>query len=632
MPEPLEDLPRDSTKWPTLSPEIGVVVPHDPGIDLPQAWQAVRAPDMSKRATSAQLKQWLGPQAWKISRGSHVGLVELYTGRGRLSDAYENLCEGSEAIRLGHMYGQELRSPEGQWFTKSLIELCKPDDVFVSFPCKGWGRWSSFNERREPGTRLKILRERLEGRKDLNLLFQIADLQSGGQRHTHAENPQSSLAWSVEGFAKFRGAHGFVTFDQCPFGLRHPRSGRPIRKATAIFTTRFGLAEHMSQFRCACRIPHDRAEGTFQGRSVTTWCEDYTERLARALVQGMRPDLVEPDTVLEPPHYDEHIQSNPVERCFVGHDNIIHRAFPVGEPTNPVHDRSEEAIPPASSKPEAASTVFKVTDPEISKQLTLLQFPGRYQKLDLPLPVQTQLQVWSGLEVNTVMTGQRLKCFMNPPTGVVTTRRITLARSGGKWYYVEYNRDIGNDRRKLRLPLNASLVVTFFGEIAKSPQPGVPPEAQPVEQPLPGAPQAFSSARKVHEYSNRLHVGLGHPGQSEFLQHLRDAGAAPWLLQQAARFTCAVCSAQKPPPPRNVVGGPKPRSFNSILTIDTLDLTLVRNSVQHRVFLLTAVDTATSFARVFHLASGEATAAIQALKGGWLDSYGAPEFIYAVLS
>ena len=299
---------------------------------------------------------------------------------------------------------------------------------------------------------MKILRERLEGRKDLNLLFKVVDLQSRDQRHTHAENPQSSLAWSDVRFSKLKNPHGFVTFDQCSLGLLHPRSGRPIRKATTLFTTRRSLAEHMSQYRCTCKVKHDRAEGTFQGRSVTSWCEDYTERLADALVQGIRPGLVEPDMILAPPHYEEHVQSNPVERCYVGQDNLIHKAYPVEVPHNPLHGQPEEPSQSSASGSDGTSTIFKVTDPDMAKQLTLLQFPGRYQRLDLPLPVQTQLQAWSGLEVSTVATGQRLKCFMNPPTGTVASRRTTLARSGGDWYYVEYNRDISKERRKLRLP------------------------------------------------------------------------------------------------------------------------------------------------------------------------------------
>ena len=626
IPDASEDPSVMVDDWPKLSPEVGVEVPVDPGLQLPSAWKAGGALNMSKRATRAQLKLWLGAQAYKIDRGSTVGLVELYSGRGHLSDAHELFCDGSEAIRLGHMCGQDLRTSEGQWFTMSLIELCKPRDVFVSFPCKGWCRWSSFNERKDPGTRVKILRERLDGRHDLDLLFKIIDVQAQGHRHCHAENPQGSLAWRDPRFRKLRVPHGYVTFDQCALGLKHPRNHKPLRKATTVFTTQRQLAEHMSQYKCNCTVTHGVAEGSFRGRSVTSWCEDYVQGLAEALIRGMRSDLVADFGVIEPPHYDEHIKSNPVERCFVGYDNVIHRVYAGDVQAS----SSEQPVgnPAPSQNPDGATTIFKVTDPDMSKQLTLLQFPGRYQKLDLPVPVQTQLQAWSGLEVNTVVTSQRLKCFVNPPTGVVASRRTTLARGGGEWYYVEFNKELVHSRRKVRLPLNTNFIVTFFGDVPAPPQPAVPVETQPRERPLPGAPPAFSDAKQVHDYLSRLHVGLGHPGQAEFVQHLRDAGAAPWLLQQAMRFSCAVCQAQKPPAPHSVVGGPKPRSFNSILSIDTLDLTLIRDGVQHRVFLLTAVDTATSYARVFHLPTGDALAASESLKRGWLEAYGAPEYLY----
>ncbi|CAE7766960.1 GIP [Symbiodinium sp. CCMP2592] len=630
--EPQEEGAYLGTSWPRLSPEVGVDIPVEPGLQLPGAWKATGPLDMNKRATRAQLRTWLSAQAWKIDRGSTVGLIEVYAGRGHLSDAHEQLCEGSEAIRLGYMYGQELRSPEGQWFTLSLIDLCKPRDVYVSLPSKSWCRWSSINERREPGARLRVLRDRLEGRKDMDLLFQIVDRQSRGHRHAHAQNPQTSVAWLDKRFGELKVPHGFVTFDGCALGLRHPRSNRPIRKTTTLFTTARALAEHISQFRCSCDCQHDRAVGSFRGRSVTTWSEEYSKGLAEALIQGMRPGLVEQASFLAPLHYDEHVQSNPVEQCYVGQDGIVHRAYPVDSQSVESPIPPPAVSPPVSSEASSAdkpATVFKVTDTEMSKQLTLLQFPGRYSKLDLPLQVQTQLQKWSGLDVHTVVTSRGLKCFVNPPVGVVSTRRTTLVRSGGVWYFVEYNHELGLSKKKFRVPLNANLVVSFFGDVPAPSQPHIPAESQPKERPIPGAPPSFADARKVHEYLNRLHVGLSHPGRSEFIQHLRDAGAAPWLLQQASRFHCAVCDALKPPQPHNVVGGPKPRSFNSILSIDTLDLTLIRDAVQHRVFLLTAIDTATSFARVFYLSSGDAEAAVQSLRRGWIDSYGAPEYIYA---
>ena len=282
----------------------------------------------------------------------------------------------------------------------------------------------------------------------------------------------------------------------------------------------------------------------------------------------------------------------------------------------------EQAFPVES---QASQTVFKVTDPNLAQQLNKLQYPGRYKKEDLPILIQTQLHSWSGLEVDTIVCARQLKCFANLPNGVVATRRTSLARVAGEWYFVDWCKELTGSKR-LRLPLNASLVVTTSGD---KPQEGQPPaEVQPRPQPVPGLDQSNISQSAVENYLQRLHVGLGHCGTAEFVQRLRDAGAAPWLLRQAERFRCAVCDSQKPPPSHSVVGSAKPRSFNSILAIDTLDLTLQRDGVQHRVFLLTAVDTATSFARAFYLEAGDAATAVAALEPGWFQAHGPPEVIY----
>ena len=180
--------------------------------------------------------------------------------------------------------------------------------------------------------------------------------------------------------------------------------------------------------------------------------------------------------------------------------------------------------------------------------------------------------------------------------------------------------------RRLRLPVNCQMLVTFFGDKPASGAP-VAPESQPAAKPVPGQ-SALVESEKVRSYLQRLHVGLGHCGKSELLQHLRDAGAASWLLQQAARYTCSVCESLKPPAPHPVVGHARPRSFNSVLSIDTLDLTLQRDSVQYRTFILTAVDSATSYARAFHLDSGDSSSAIQALERGWIQAYGSPEYLF----
>jgi hypothetical protein len=129
----------------------------------------------------------------------------------------------------------------------------------------------------------------------------------------------------------------------------------------------------------------------------------------------------EPEIYYEPPHFEEHNEHPSVHKCWLANDGRICQAFPATE-DDPL--------------------IFKITDPELAKQLTLLNFPGRYKKEDLPVPVQAQLQSWSGLQVDAVVTARHLKCYMNLPVGVVATRRTTLARVSGEWFYIEHNREI----------------------------------------------------------------------------------------------------------------------------------------------------------------------------------------------
>ena len=606
-----------STDWPRVSPEVDFLYAPD-SLELPACWKATKV-DFSRRATRPELKRWLGPQGWKLDRGVEVGLVEVYAGKGNLSHCFEEGGHG-EAIRLGLAWGQQLRGKEARWCLKSLLETCKPPDVFVSFPCKAHCSWNRFNARRSLETRQKILRDRLLSRDDMDLLFEVIECQSLGKRHTHAENPRASSAWDDPRFNQLPMDHGFVHFDQCVLGLKHPAHGKPLKKPTLIFTTRKSLAQHMCQFRCShSGCEHGRIEGTFQGRSISSWAEDYEPPLCNALIEGfgrLHNAFVaegidtDGDASSNVPHFDEQCEqgltgSVLVEKRFALQGVVVEQAF--------------------AGESQQSQTVFKVTDPNLAQQLNKLQYPGRYKKDDLPIPIQTQLHSWSGLEVDTVVCARQLKCFATLPSGVVATKRTTLARVGGEWFYVDWCRDFSGLKR-LRLPLNASLVVTMFGDKPQQEQP--PAEVQPRPQPVPGLGPGNVSQSAVHSYLQRLHVGLGHCGAAEFLQHLRDAGAAPWLIRQAERFRCAVCDSQKPPPSHSVVGSAKPRSFNSILAIDTLDLTLQRDGVQFRVFLLTSVDTATSFARAFHLEAGDAKTAVAALEQGWFQAYGPPEVIY----
>ena len=600
----------DSTLWPRVSPEVQVgPMQYSSDLSLPQAWKAVPI-NFERNASRARLREWLGPQGWKLDKPVRVHLIELYAGRARLSDEFESST--GVAIRLGRVWGQELRGAESRWLVRSLINLCKPDDIFVSFPCRAHCRWSQLNFSKGLDTRQKILRDRLASRDDLHLLFEVIDLQCANGRHVTAENPKGSLAWTDSRFGRLSYNHSYATFHQCVLGLRHPKSGLPVRKSTTIFTTRRRLATHMSAFRCNGRHEHDQLSGTYMGRSITAWAEDYPQKMARALVTGIH--LPQKPSFGKAEGAEVTYEMSPRFESKFGHDKVVPAYFANGN----VRDVAYTATP---NEP----TIYKVTDQDFHKQLNALQFPGRYKRDELPIPVQAQLRTWSGLEVDTVVTARHLKCYMQLPTAVVATRRTTLARVAGEWFYVDHCYELQGTKR-LRLPVNCQLLVTFFGDTPQS-QPTQASETQPIAKPVPGQ-QGADNPRKVYDYLQRLHVGLGHPGTAELVQHLRDAGAANWLLRQAQRFSCAVCDAHKPPPSHPVVGSAKPRSFNSIVSIDTLDLTLQRDSIQYRVFLLTAVDTSTSFARVFHLPSGTSAEAVQQFERGWVDAYGPPDFLF----
>ena len=283
----------------------------------------------------------------------------------------------------------------------------------------------------------------------------------------------------------------------------------------------------MQPFKCDHSHEHDRLTGTYHGRSLSLWTRDHTQRMVRVLLRGMgwscRPGfghIPEDEAFYEPPRFQEHFGHNGVSRACCREHTVLDQAYPATS-----HDH----------------TIFKVTDQDLQKQLNALQFPGRYKRADLPIPVQVQLQTWTGLEVDTITTAKHLKCYQNLPAAVVATCRTTLARVSGEWFYVDHCSELQGTRR-LRLPVNCQMLVTFFGDKPASGAP-VAPESQPAAKPVPGQ-SALVDPEKVRSYLQRLHVGLGHCGKSELLQHLRDAGAASWLLQQAARYTVSPSSRQ----------------------------------------------------------------------------------------
>ena len=81
------------------------------------------------KVTDAQLRLWLGPQAYLLDKGLQQGtaLLEVYAGKGRLSDAVLSNVNGGVAIKLGLDHGQDFRLGKDRAYAKALFKRLKPE-------------------------------------------------------------------------------------------------------------------------------------------------------------------------------------------------------------------------------------------------------------------------------------------------------------------------------------------------------------------------------------------------------------------------------------------------------------------------------------------------------------------------
>ena len=255
---------------------------------------------LSRLATNAkqvraELKQWLGDQASKLD--CKVGLIEVFTGRARLSEEYEKQT-GKASIRLGLQYGQDFTKLHDRRCLLLLIALCRPEHVWFSFPCKPWGPWTRLNMSKSDKTFEKIMSDRAVARRYLHNVSEAWNLQCALGGHAHIENPLASQAW-----AELTLDDAWeVRVDQCALGLRSPKTKAPVLKPTKIVTTDQELAAGLVTCRCDGNHQHEHLAGKYQGINLTSWAETYPVKFCKRLVQYLRnkpPKHVDPSIHVE---------------------------------------------------------------------------------------------------------------------------------------------------------------------------------------------------------------------------------------------------------------------------------------------------------------------------------------------
>jgi hypothetical protein len=101
----------------------------------------------------------------------------------------------------------------------------------------------------------------------------------------YGENPLRSVAYQDSRFGD--PSLEWIFVDMCMHGLKHPSGVGAHKMSSWIISTNPQLREHL-QAKCDRSHDHVVLEGSYQGRNLTSWAEDYPPPFAKAVLRGMK--------------------------------------------------------------------------------------------------------------------------------------------------------------------------------------------------------------------------------------------------------------------------------------------------------------------------------------------------------
>ena len=212
-----------------------------------------------------------------------VDVMEVWGGHAEIS--YQAALQGWSATSPYDLeYGIDLHKPEERAELLEDIARLRPRLVCCEFPCRLWGPMSRFNysgsqERRRL---LRQLRKKEEVFLELTRDIFMAQLQRGDE--AFAENPWTSDSRSTRPIQELVEHESVfeVRTDMCQYGLRHPETGRHMKKDTWLLVTSAEMAVELSR-RCSREHPHDAC---FGGQHITRAAGRYTTAFAQVFFEA----------------------------------------------------------------------------------------------------------------------------------------------------------------------------------------------------------------------------------------------------------------------------------------------------------------------------------------------------------
>ena len=206
-----------------------------------------------------------------------------------LSEEYEK--QGGRVDRLGLHNGYDLSTRYGYRKAAAFLREHKPRNVHMAPACFPWSQFQNINQRTEK--QVKDLQEkRRVGRKVLKHLESLAEIQIQElQGELSGEQPWTASSWQERSWHRHRiskMAGGSFRVDGCRFGMKHPKTGKLLKKSWGFFATK---QEVKRSLHLTCHHPRE-AHSPIEG-NVTPLTATYPRQLCKVFVKAMQSNDIE---------------------------------------------------------------------------------------------------------------------------------------------------------------------------------------------------------------------------------------------------------------------------------------------------------------------------------------------------
>lgn len=193
-------------------------------------------------------------------------------------------AQGGRVERLGLHNGYDLSTRTGYRKAAAFLREHRPRNVHLAPPCFPWSQFQNLNQRTEQQIQ-NLMMKREDSRRLLKNLESLAEIQIKElQGELSGEQPWTASSWRERPWHRIsKMAGGSFRVDGCRFGLKHPKTGKLLRKSWGFFATKTAVKRKL---HVTCNHPkedHSPIEG-----NVTSFTATYPRQLCKAFVKAMQ--------------------------------------------------------------------------------------------------------------------------------------------------------------------------------------------------------------------------------------------------------------------------------------------------------------------------------------------------------